>query len=275
MSQYLRQVEVQFGRPGEEGVAFRGLRVNFDVELTRDSSPNSGVIRVYGLGEDGVAFAQRDETVVRLRVGYDQPYLLFQGNPVDGGVKLSAEGTERVLSVEAQEGGFALKRTPISLSYSEKISLEAVARDVAEEMGLALGAFRFPEGELRIINGRVFNGQAGRILDQITESTGSDWSIQQGALQVLPEGEDTGRQALKFSADNGNLIGSPRPKDEGVEVKGLIAPSLRPGDRFVVDSRQTNGIYRARDVRHHGDSGYQRPFYTTVTARAVDTQEAA
>ncbi|MFA9271870.1 MAG: hypothetical protein ACEQSX_14160, partial [Baekduiaceae bacterium] len=82
-------------------------------------------------------------------------------------------------------------------------------------------------------------------------------------------GEDTGETAVVFSAAAGNLIGSPTPKDGGkLEVKALLAPSIRPGKMFSVESADYSGRYVADDVEFNGDSGWETPFYVTATGTA-------
>lgn len=54
-----------------------------------------------------------------------------------------------------------------------------------------------------------------------------------GTLQVLGEGEDTGEEVVVVSADNGNLIGSPKV-EEGIDVTALL-DSTATGTEGVVD----------------------------------------
>ena len=52
-----------------------------------------------------------------------------------------------------------------------------------------------------------------------------------------------------------------------IAIVGLLEPSMRPGRLFVVQSRQFNGVYIARDVTFVGDSGWDVAYYVQVRGR--------
>ena len=64
-------------------------------------------------------------------------------------------------------------------------------------------------------------------------------------------------------------MGSPTVTDKGIEVVCLLQPLIAPGRRFRIESRDFKGIFRAGEVTHSGDSGWETDFYTKITARAV------
>jgi hypothetical protein len=114
----------------------------------------------------------------------------------------------------------------------------------------------------------------------VVQGTGLEWSIQNQTLQVIAKRGTTKRQAIVLAADSG-LIGYPermregarekaRVKDErtgkranlvsaaqqrdGWRVKSLLLPQINPGDLVKLESRSTEGFYRAESVKHTGDS---------------------
>lgn len=262
-----RQVVVQFGTPGTTGKSFSDLRVTFRVQMSRSSTPNTGSIQIYNLNPDSIALLQKPDAVIRLLVGYDVPRLIFQGEPIKGGVKLERQGPDRILSIEAQDGGRSYREARIEVSFATQTTLRQVLDAVSAQLGLPSGTIRIDD-DMRFPHGIVLSGSARDVLDRISRASGADWFVRDGVLQIVPTGGDTGEEAILFSVAQGNLIGSPAPTDQGIEVRGLIEPSMRPGRVFRVDSEQYPGQdYVATDVEFVGDAGWDPTFYVTVRGR--------
>lgn len=259
-----RQIIVELGVPGELARRFTDLRISGKVERSSASGPNVASVTLINPGRDTIALAQQQGAVVRVLAGYDVPRLLFVGDVNKGGATVEQQGPDRVLTLEAQDGGRALREARVERSFSGEVSAEQVLGVVADAMGLPLGAVNLPD-TLRWPRGLSLSGAARDVLNEVTESLGVRWSVQDGALQVLADSEDTGELAVRVAAETGNLIGSPKPLDNGLEVTALLDGRIRPGRRFVVASREFNGVYRAREVTHSFDSGWDNSFYTIVT----------
>jgi hypothetical protein len=266
-----RQVSLQIGREGG-GTAktFEGFRVTFDVTMSKSSTPNSAVIEAFNLNPASIALAQDPKAVVRLFVGYDVPRQIFQGHPIANGVRLDRRGPDRVLRLELQDGGRAWRDARVAVSYTTSTTLRQVYDAIAAQLDLPAGTVEIDE-DFTFPKGISLAGPARDVLDRLAASTSSDWFIRDGAIQFIGTGGDTGEQAVVFSATAGNLIGSPVPKDNGIEITALLAPSLRPGKVFAVESEDYNGLYVAGDVGFKGDSGWDRPFYVTTSGTPRST----
>jgi len=260
MALFGRNVILRIGPEGGTGRDFQGFRITFDVRMSRASSPNTAMIEAYNLAAASVALAQGSDTVVELSVGYDVPRLIFRGNPVKNGVRLDRRGLDRVLRIEAQDGGRAYAEGRVAISFSTQSTITQVFDAIGAQLGVPLGTVRLPDG---VVFPRALSlaGPARDVLDRLAESTGSQWFIRDGALQFLEADGDTGEQAVVFSAEAGNLVGSPTPTDDGIEVRALLAPSMRPGKVFEVQSADYNGQYIAGDVQFRGDSGWDTSYY--------------
>jgi len=258
------------GKAGETGRSWRDLRVSFRVKMSLGRTPNSATIKVYNLSTDSITLAQEPDTVVRVLAGYDAPRLLFQGNPVTGGVDLAHEGPDRILTVEAKDGGREFKRARLNVSFATGTPVREVVETAARAMNLATGTIQIPD-DLTLDQGVTLAGPARDLLDRVALAANADWSIQDGVLQILDRDKNTAAEAVLFSADTGNLVGSPKPKDNGIEIKGLLETSIRPGGTFGVQSRDYGGLYKARDVEFEGDTGFDTPFYVIITGREVKT----
>lgn len=263
-----RRVIVELGTVGASGKRIEGLRIGFDVQMDDGSEPNKAKIEVYNASRETVAQMQAADAVVRLMVGYQSeggaPRLLFQGNPIDAGVKLDTRGPDRVLVIEAQDGGREYSTSHISESYTTATTSGQVFTALAAALGCPLGNVSAVVGDVSFPHGFAAVGPVRHQLDRIAAMSGARWQIRDGALQVWPVGGSTGEGAVVFSADAGNLIGSPKPTDDGVEITALLAPTLRPGKPFRVQSEDVNGDYVATAVQFRGDSGWSREFYVTA-----------
>lgn len=268
MELFGRRVVLQLGTAGGAGREITDLRIGFSVTMSDSSEPNKGKVEVYNVGAWALAQMQAADAVVRLSVGYDSdggvPRLIFQGNPIKGGVKLDRSGTDRILSIEAQDGGRAYTSSHVSESYATATTSAQLFNALAEAMGLPLGNVDAVAGGVSFPHGLALTGRAADQLDRVAAMSRAKWGIRDGALQVWASGGSTGETAVVFSAATGNLIGSPAVTDKGVEITGLLAPTLRPGKPFRVVSADVNGDYVATDVEFKGDSGWASDFYVVA-----------
>lgn len=261
-----RHVTLQIGQEGEEGRSYSDLRIAFSIDHTRDSTPSRAVIEAYNLAAETVALLQDPDVVVRLVAGYDLPRSLFRGNPVRNGIRSTRTAPNPVVSIEAQDGLRRYQAARVNVSFARETTLRQVYDAVAEQLGLPDGVIRVDE-DIRFPHGITLAGTAREVLDRIAETSAADWWIRDGVVQLVPEGGETGEQAIVFSAETGNLIGSPVPTDNGIEVTALLDASMRPGRPFVVESEHYEGTYIADTVSFRGDSGFDTPFYVICTGR--------
>jgi hypothetical protein len=116
------------------------------------------------------------------------------------------------------------------------------------------------------------SGSARHALATLASASGGHAFARDGVLYVIESDGHTGEPytlAPVLSSRGGNLIGSPMPTDAGIACKCLLDPGLRPGRIFRVDASTHAGDYVARNVVFEGDSGFDAPFYATVTGRAL------
>lgn len=268
-----RQVFVELGTESSgTGRRLEGLRIGFEVDCNDGSEPNNAKVEVYGVGRDTVAMMQEDDALIRLYAGYTSTTgarLLFEGNPTDGGVKLDKRGADRVLVVEAQDGGNVYRTSFIAESYAVPTTSGQLFDRLALAFGLPLGSTSGVDRDIDFPHGIALTGPVRQQMDRVAAMSGARWQIRDGALHIWPAGGTTGESATVFSAAAGNLIGSPKPTDDGIEVTALLAPTLRPGKPFRVESEDYTGDYVATSVRFRGDSGWARDFYVIAKGTAL------
>lgn len=265
---FRRQVIVQFGQPGEEGREFTDLRISGIVEKTLGGEPNTARVDIVNPSDASVGDTRESGTMIRVLAGYDVPRLIFQGHINPDGVEIEQNGADRILKIEAQDGGRQFRDAHIEESFSTEMNPEQVFGVIADAMGLPLGVVDL-EDDVRWSRGICISAPARDALDELTSAIGAVWSIQDGDLQIVMKGADTGETAVVLSTDNGNLVGRPKPQDDGLEMQALLDGRIRPGRRVVLESRDFEGTYRVRSVNHDFDSGHDANFYTTVLGREV------
>ncbi len=261
-----RQAILQIGPPGLPGREFRGIRGSFSIKMTRGNTPNKGKITADNLSRESASLMQQPKAVVRLTLGYDVPRLVFQGEPVKAGVRERKQGPDRLLIIEAQDGGLAWRSARLALAFDGPTTLGQVFDVVVEQLALPTGVIRI-DRSFQFPNGLTLYGKASDVLDRLAVMSDGDWFIRDGVVNLINRDGDTGEPAVKFSSVTGNLIGDPEPTDKGLKITALLEPSMRPGRAFVVESERFNGVYIARDVSFIGDSGFDNSFYVVITGR--------
>jgi len=249
-------VRVGTGEDGEPG-----LDIDFVVSMNDDPEPDQLHLRIWNPSASTVAAAQAAGAVVTLSVGHlgddgdGVVRRVFVGNPVRGGVRFdrSSGSGDRLLEIEARDGGSRYSLGRLSVSFATATTAQQVFDAISADLGLPLGTVDL-DGDLDFPHGVVLVGAARKVLDDLVGGMGRAWSVRDGALYVLPVGADTGEEAVVFSTADGNLLGAPVPTDEGIEVRGLLAPTLRPRKIFKVESPDVNGFYRCTDLQFVGSS---------------------
>jgi hypothetical protein len=285
MALFQRIVTVAVGQAGAPGLEVSGLRVGFRVKMSQSSSANEATIRIWNPNPATIAILEEGPlpTVV-LSVGYGQaldpaakiPRMIFTGGVIKDGLTVRKEGPDRIVEIEAKDGGFAIAGTNVNLTFKTPTTFSTVVAAVAAAMQLPVGQITVAP-DVTLANGGVFTGQGSAVLDRIAQSVNGNWWITDGVFFFVSPGDVPVPQgeAPQFSAVTGNLIGGVKKKDRGgVEVRGLIDASMRPGSPFAVQTVDALSgvptepqVYTATDVVFEGDSGFDKAFYVTVTGK--------
>lgn len=283
MSRFKRTYRLLVGRPGQVGVEVTApLRVTFEVEKNTEEEPNFHKIRVYNLKPERRREFEQSDMSVRLYAGYEEEdgaLLLAAGAVVDAFTFF--DGPDVVTELHVLDGYIEIRDTAVSLGYSGGVTSQTILSDVARAMGLPL-LLGEDVPQRSWPGGFSFYGPARNALHKATAGSGSEWSIQNGQLQVIAKRGVTKRQAFVLAADSG-LIGYPerttenarekaKVKDQttgndarlvsaqqqrhGWRVTSLLLPTVNPGDVVIVQSRTSHasGAWRVDSIAHNGDS---------------------
>ena len=129
-----RAVELQIGKPGEEGRVFKDLRIEFEVDKNRKSNANTGRIAIYNLNLSSRNLINDEGQKYELRAGYsgldDSPLIkvLFVGDILE--VDSQRKGPDIVTQFKIGESSKALSEKTLDKSYEEGTSIKTIVDDM-------------------------------------------------------------------------------------------------------------------------------------------------
>jgi hypothetical protein len=253
--QFGRSASLIFGVYGTLGVAFDDLRITFDVTKTKRSSANQATVTVYNLAERNRKRLQAKGTALSLLVGYGGAMQLLCSGEVNHGT-VAYQSPNWVSAAEILDGQGALRESALSRTWPTGTPKSLVYATLAGALtGIALG----PVEALPFVGitsaPLSVSGSVRTSLDMIASAWGFTWSIQDGIIEARQIGGiGNGLATAPLLSPQTGLIGSPEWTDDGLDVRCLLTPSVRPGGRVVVQSKTANGVFQVESVRHSGDT---------------------
>ncbi|MDD3310946.1 hypothetical protein [Pseudodesulfovibrio sp.] len=232
--QYLRACSLVVGGDGE-GLELGELRVTFQIRHADSETPNCADIRVYNLSKSTMTRIQEFSRVV-LQAGYQGGLgLIFGGNIRQA--RRGRSGTETYLDILASDGDRAYNYAVVNATLAAGAkAADQVAQAAAAmaEHGTTTGYV--PDlGDAALPRGKVMYGMARKYLRDTAKTTDTSWSIQNGALQLVPVQNYLPGEAVSLTAGTG-LVGQPEQTNDGIKVRALINPRFRVGGRIKLDN---------------------------------------
>lgn len=246
-------------------LAITGLRVGFTIDKTLAKEPNTAEIAIYNLAQGTrERLHVADGMPVLLRAGYKGTSLitLFLGEMREAFSKPEDSG-EWITVLRAGDGDKILKKKRGPSGWRPGSSIERVATELMRKSGVGIGAGTkamldgiksgniSPEGiGNAFATGFSGTGAFAQQFDKLFGAVEHEWSIQDGELQAMPNGQALalrGLTAVVLSRVSG-LEGTP-----SITAKGLLTcrtrlqGGLMPGYPIEVQSAALGG---RRDPKH-------------------------
>jgi len=251
------------------------LDVAFSVTKSLKPEPNTAEIQIWNLNPDHRSQLEEAEQVpVSIEAGYEgETAQLFLGNLRTA---ISArEGPDIVTTLQSGDGEKEIKTKRINTSVAPGTSNDAVLKQVIKALGVGLGnteeivsGLSFKSVGQLWPSGTVLSGSAARNMAQLAESFGLEWSIQNGAIQLLQKGKALAQLDVAITPNTG-LIGSPSVDNEGVlSCQTLLIPEIFPGRTITLESERLSGRYRVEQCTYTGNTGGQ-DWYIDLEAKAI------
>lgn len=242
--QFIRKCSLIVYGTDLNGLDLSNLRIKFGVKRSDTMTPNVADIRVYNLSAETALsiFVKYNPTPsnpnkgrVILQAGYNDIFgVIFQGNIKQ--VILGRESaTDTYVDFIAGDGdrayNFAVVNTTLAKGSSPMDQVNA-ASSATSKKGVSQGNIAgLPATALP--RGKVLYGNARNYLRQVSQSTGTSFSIQDEKINLVPiKGFIKGERVVLTSKTG--LIGTPQQTNEGVNVKCLLNPYLRIGGQIEI-----------------------------------------
>lgn len=236
-TQYNRACTLTVGDPNGEGLDLSDLRIRFGIINGDVQTPKTASIRVYNLAPETAKRVRQEFTQVVLQAGYDGAAgVIFSGQIKQ--VRIGRESaTDTYVDILAADGDMAYNQAKIRKTLSagwtpddwRNAALEAMA-----PFGITAGQMaQLPD--IRAPRALSIYGLARDALRTLCDTYGLTWSIVQGQLQMLPVDGVLGGVAVELTSETG-LIGMPQQTIDGIMVKCLINPLIRPGRQVKINN---------------------------------------
>lgn len=237
------------------------LACEFAVKKTLKKEPNTCSLKIWNLSERTRAhFTAPKATTIRIEAGYkgrlSQIYL--------GDVRAVApgviQGSDIVTELTSGDSEKKLAQSRMAIPLGAKTppgdALKAIAAAIGVKPGNVsqVAAKLASKGSAVFARGTVITGNGARALTDLCRSAGLEWSIQDGAVQVLDLGQGLETFPYVLSPDSG-LIGSPALSNDGtITAETLMIPEIRPGMRVQFDSFAVKGLFRLDECEYSGQT---------------------
>lgn len=284
--QWLRKVNLLVGS-GKEQIDLSNMRIRFFVRQWDVQQPNNAEIIVTNLSRDTANKVKEEFKSVILQAGYEGNLAtIFEGEVRQ--VRTGRENpTDTYLNIIAAEGAkgyqWAFVNKTLAGGHTARDQVDACL-EALKPYGITAG-YIADLGTAKIPYGRSLFGMARDQLRTICQAVNASWSIQGNKLQIVKNSAYVPGSAIVLNSNTG-MIGMPVQTLDGIEVRCLLNPEIRPGRRIQIDQasiqRQaigvqysaektnpliseidTDGYYRVIGVDHSGDTR-GNPFYTDI-----------
>lgn len=276
-----RTVRLTVGKRGQSNpLLIEKLRIVFKIEKNLEKIPNNTIIEVYNLSEKNRAVFEQKGAAVRLTAGYGNRIKdIFTGDVAT--VTTKKQGPDIITSIEAADGLSSYQSKEADLSFGPGTKVGTVLDTLIGSFGLIKGEVQGIDPNDEYLNGVSFSGRVHDHIDTlIGKNPDLEWSVQDGAVQVLPKKKGSTVPAALLTPSTG-LIGSPFKRtvlqaeisknvdgmtaENGVQIKSLLNPDILPGRLIRVEAKFVNGTFKAEKVVHSGDT-HDVTYYTDVEA---------
>jgi hypothetical protein len=262
------------------------LDVTFEIEKSTKDEPNKCELKIWNLTEAQRAEIEELHQVVgnvskfdkgkqkqaarkqatkgipcMIEAGYgennDNLSLLWLGDIRTA--KSERHGPDWITELESGDGEKSWQNARVHVSYGPMTPVDTALRAIVESLGLGEGNIQKAADALRIKGksfptGTVISGPAARELTYLCRSADLEWSIQDGAIQILDRGKALDQEAILVSASTG-MLDSPTVDVDGIlTVKILMTPDVRPGRLIVVDAARIKGNYKIEKAKWKADT---------------------
>ena len=252
MRQFGRQIRLYLGN-ARESIECSQLRIAFEISKTITSEPNPAKIRVYNLNESHRnAIRSKEFNRVVLWAGYAEMRVIFSGDIIKSNI--TRDGLDIVTEMECGDGANDITFASVNKTITAGADDAAIVRETLRDMNGVSGGVADIPNKRALPRAKVLVGNARDVLSRVSRNNDADWSVQDGALLMLPKNKALESDGFVLSKDTG-MIGAPEETNDGLKVACLLNPALRIGSLIRIESilKHFNGDYKITELTHSGD----------------------
>ena len=274
-------------------IQLTGHRIAFDIEKSLKPEPNTCTLHVYNLSESQRSSLEEMRPKVSgltklevtkggkplkattgipcsIEAGYqDDNAQIWLGDMRD--VYSVRDGADWITVLESGDAEKAYTNGRLHVAYGPRTSPDTALRAMVRAMGVSEGNVAQVAAKLllkgkMLTRGLVLSGPVSQHITNFCRSADLEWSIQDGAIQILDRGKALLARPILVSANTG-MVGSPTVDNDGIlTVKMFINPDFRVGGLLLMKAARIKGLYRTLAAKWSGDT-FDGDWYITAQAK--------
>lgn len=252
-----------------------GLRLNFELERSIDATQDRGTVKIYNLSEEHSARIEERGRAVTLEAGYlDGAGLavLFVGEAQR--VRAGRDRLAHIVTIDI--GDQVRQKNRLGGVYSDSlagpVSVRRIAQRIIAAMELAPGPLDNIPADATFTNWHEGGSRpASASLTTLLATVDCTWFEEDGLIRINRVGMgQVDAPSLTTSPQTG-LIETPRPTDQGLELRMFLEPRVRIGAALTIEGVEIDrsGPWKIVSIRHKGDS-WSGPFETALDMREFE-----
>lgn len=236
--QFGRVCSLIVGDPTGQALDLSELHIRFSVSSANVQTPKTASIRVYNVSDDTARRIRSEFTQIILKAGYTGTAdVIFSGQVRQ--IRTGREnGTDTFLDILAADGDIGY----LNACVKKTLSKGWTPTDIRKECLDAMAPYGITAGQMADlpdihgVRATSLYAPARDILRQLCDTFGMQWCITLGKLEMSPTDATLGGVAIELTSASG-LIGVPQQTLDGIIVRCLINPQIRPGRQIKLNQK--------------------------------------
>lgn len=251
--------------------------IEIDCKHTTSSEPNEATVKIYNVAPETQKRLFVEGHKVELEAGYwpqdgaRSTGIVFKGQIRE--VKTTVENLVDVVSeltLGDHDDAARVRRT--KKKHPKGTTHKKIVDDIAADMaadGVTVGSIEVPA--YVVPRPVTIERSSWRELDDICVQHDLQWSVQDGVLSVYPSDKPLHDSPVVLRPDTG-VLDVPEFTHDGVNLKTMMLPFLRPGHTFVLENpfvkARTREKYKVEEIQFTG-SLVGEEFGANITAKVI------
>jgi len=245
--QYQRQLSLVVADDSGDGLDLSSLRTTFTIRRAALEAPNNAEFVIYNVAEQTAQRINDDFERLEFKAGYPDNFgTVLKGDIQEVQIGKDENNVDTFIKIYAGDGDTAYNRAIVNKSLAPG----ATRRDAVNASLEAMEPYGVTAGSIQVDNtitypgGKVLQGMARDVIRKVADTEESDWSIQDGGLQIVPKSSFLPDPVIVLNSKTG-LIGRPEQTENGINARCLLNPFIKPGTRVQIDQASINQITAA------------------------------